>query len=213
MLDRQRSDAIVARLKEKDPDAECALQFEGDPWRLLVMAILSAQCTDARVNIVSADLFHRFPDVNAMAEGDLAEIESLIKSCGLYKNKAKNIKSACITLVENFGGQVPDTMEGLLSLAGVGRKIGNLMLGDVFGKPGVVTDTHCIRLCGRLGYYPETEKNPLKIERILSEIIPPQEQSDFCHRLVWFGREVCTARSPKCEGCLLADLCAHHLDQ
>ena len=187
--------------------------FEGDPWRLLVMAILSAQCTDARVNIVSADLFHRFPDVNAMAEGDLAEIESLIKSCGLYKNKAKNIKSACITLVENFGGQVPDTMEGLLSLAGVGRKIGNLMLGDVFGKPGVVTDTHCIRLCGRLGYYPETEKNPLKIERILSEIIPPQEQSDFCHRLVWFGREVCTARSPKCEGCLLADLCAHHLDQ
>ena len=142
-----------------------------------------------------------------MAQGELSEIEGLIKSCGLYKNKAKNIKSACITLVEQYDGRVPDTMEGLLSLAGVGRKIANLMLGDVFGQPGIVTDTHCIRLGGRMGYYPETEKNPLKIERILSGIIPPAEQSDFCHRLVWFGREVCTARSPKCGECPLADLC------
>ena len=207
MLDRGTSDAIIARLKEKYPAAECALQFDDDPWRLLVMAILSAQCTDARVNLVSVDLFARFPNVYAMAQGELNEIEELIRSCGLYKNKAKNIKNACIAIVEKHDGQVPDTMEGLLSLAGVGRKIANLMLGDVFGKPGIVTDTHCIRLGGRMGYYPESEKNPLKIERILDKIIPPEEQSAFCHRLVWFGREVCTARAPKCSDCPLADLC------
>jgi endonuclease-3 len=207
MLDRGTSDAIIARLKEKYPAAECALQFDDDPWRLLVMAILSAQCTDARVNLVSVDLFARFPNVYAMAQGELNEIEELIRSCGLYKNKAKNIKNACIAIAEKHDGQVPDTMEGLLSLAGVGRKIANLMLGDVFGKPGIVTDTHCIRLGGRMGYYPESEKNPLKIERILDKIIPPEEQSAFCHRLVWFGREVCTARAPKCSECPLADLC------
>lgn len=207
MLDRGTSDAIIARLKEKYPAAECALQFDDDPWRLLVMAILSAQCTDARVNLVSVDLFARFPNVYAMAQGELNEIEELIRSCGLYKNKAKNIKNACIEIAEKHDGQVPDTMEGLLSLAGVGRKIANLMLGDVFGKPGIVTDTHCIRLGGRMGYYPESEKNPLKIERILDKIIPPEEQSAFCHRLVWFGREVCTARAPKCSECPLADLC------
>ncbi len=207
---RVRLASIVERMKERYPAAVCALEYEGDPWRLLVMGRLSAQCTDARVNIVCKDLFAKYPNAEAMASGNLAEIEEIVKPCGLYHVKAENILDASRLLVETYHGALPDTMEELLTFPGVGRKIANLLLGDVFGKPAVVCDTHCIRICGRLGMYPEKEKDPAKIEKILTTLIAPEEGSDFCHRIVWFGREVCTARAPKCEGCPLADLCERH---
>ena len=206
---KERLALIVERLKEIYPDAECALHYGGDPWRLLVMGRLSAQCTDARVNIVAEELFSAFPTPEAMAYGDIAEIERIVKPCGLYRMKAANIKDASRLLVEKYGGRLPDTMEELLEFAGVGRKIANLLLGDVFGKPAIVCDTHCIRICGRLGMYPESEKNPEKIEKILRSLMDVGEGSDFCHRIVFFGREVCTARSPLCEECPLSDLCEH----
>ncbi len=199
--------SITARLKEVYPDAECALEFEGDPWKLLVMGRLSAQCTDKRVNIVSKELFERFPTAEAMANGDLSEIENIVKPCGLYRMKADNIREASRMLICEFQGKMPDSMEELLRFPGVGRKIANLLLGDIFGKPAIVCDTHCIRICGRLGLYPESLKDPAKIEKILKELISPEEGSDFCHRIVFFGREICTARSPMCEGCPLYDLC------
>lgn len=207
---KARLGAIVARLKEVYPDATCALEYEGDPWRLLVMGRLSAQCTDARVNIVCKELFAKYPNAEAMAAGNPAEIEEIVKPCGLYRVKAENIRDASRLLVDGYGGELPDTMEELLTFPGVGRKIANLLLGDVFGKPAVVCDTHCIRICGRFGMYPEKEKNPEKIEKILTALIDPAEGSDFCHRIVWFGRETCTARAPKCDGCPLADLCEKH---
>ncbi len=200
---------VTARLKEIYPDAECALEYGGDPWRLLVMARLSAQCTDARVNIVSRELFSEFPTAEAMASADLSRVEEIVKPCGLYRMKAINIVDASRMLLSAYGGRVPDSMEELLALPGVGRKIANLLLGDIYGLPAIVCDTHCIRICGRLGLYPEREKDPAKVEKILRELIEPSEGSDFCHRIVLFGRETCTARSPKCEGCQLADLCAH----
>lgn len=206
---KERLALIVERLKEIYPDAECALHYGGDPWRLLVMGRLSAQCTDARVNIVAEELFSAFPTPEAMAYGDIAEIERIVKPCGLYRMKAANIKDASRLLVEKYGGRLPDTMEELLEFAGVGRKIANLLLGDVFGKPAIVCDTHCIRICGRFGMYPESEKNPEKIEKILRSLMDVGEGSDFCHRIVFFGREVCTARSPLCEECPLSDLCEH----
>ncbi len=206
---RKRLSEIVERLKEVYPDAECALHYGGDPWKLLIMGRLSAQCTDARVNIVCETLFERFPDAEAMANGDIAEIEEIVKPCGLYRMKADNIREASRMLISDFGGQLPDNMDDLLRLPGVGRKIANLLLGDVFGKEAIVCDTHCIRICGRLGMYPEKEKDPTKIERILRELIDMKEGSDFCHRIVLFGRETCTARSPMCDGCPLADLCLH----
>ena len=204
---RERMAAIVERLKQVYPEATCALEYGGDPWRLLVMGRLSAQCTDARVNIVCRELFKVFPDAYSMAVGDLEVIEQIVKPCGLYRTKAKNIKDSAILLVEKYGGRLPDNMDELLEFPGVGRKIANLLLGDIFGKAAVVCDTHCIRISGRLGMYPEREKNPERIERILREIIDPAEGSDYCHRIVNFGREVCTARSPRCEACPLADLC------
>ena len=215
-----RMAAIVARMKEVYPDAVCALewggQYGGDrdellrqSWKLLVMGRLSAQCTDARVNIVCRELFVRFPTVQAMADGDLAEIEAIVRPCGLYRTKAQNIKDACRILVEEHNGIVPDDMEALLALPGVGRKIANLLLGDIYKKPGVVTDTHCIRICGRLGFYDEGLSDPLKVERILTPLIAPEEQSDFCHRIVQFGRDTCTARSPLCGECPLRELCRH----
>jgi len=200
---------IVARLKEIYPTAECALEYGGDPWRLLVMARLSAQCTDARVNVVSRTLFRVFPTAEDMAKAALSEIEEIIKPCGLYKMKAKNIKDASLSLINDFGGELPCDMDKLLSFSGVGRKIANLLLGDVFGLPAIVCDTHCIRICGRLGMYPEKEKNPEKIEKILRSLIDLSEGSDFCHRIVVFGREVCSARSPLCDSCPLSDLCEH----
>ena len=207
---RKRLAEIVARLKEVYPNAECALEYGGDPWKLLVMGRLSAQCTDARVNIVCRELFERFPSAEAMANGDIVEIEEIVKPCGLYRMKAANIKAASEMLVSDFGGELPSTMDELLTLPGVGRKIANLLLGDIFKKPAVVCDTHCIRICGRFGMYPESEKSPEKIEKILTELIDPREGSDFCHRIVIFGREICTARSPMCESCPLSDLCEHY---
>ena len=215
-----RMAAIVERLKEVYPHMVCALEWGGqhggerdfllrESWKLLVMGRLSAQCTDARVNIVCRDLFQQFPTVESMANAAVEDIEDIVRPCGLYHTKAQNIKDACRILVEDHGGIVPDDMESLLALPGVGRKIANLLLGDVYKKGGVVTDTHCIRICGRLGFYPETLKDPLKVERILTPLIPEAEQSDFCHRIVQFGRDTCMARSPACGECPLGDLCAY----
>ena len=202
---------IVERLKEIYPSAECALEYGGDAWKLLVMARLSAQCTDARVNIVSRKLFSAFPTAEAMAAAELSEIEEIIKPCGLYKMKAKNIRDSSEALINEYGGKLPADMDELLKLPGVGRKIANLLLGDVFKLPAIVCDTHCIRISGRLGMYPEKEKNPEKVEKILRSLIDLNEGSDFCHRIVIFGREVCTARNPACNKCPLAALCEHKI--
>lgn len=211
-MDKETAAEIVSRLEKVYPDAVCALEAEGDPWRLLVMGRLSAQCTDARVNIVCRELFARFPTPESMADCELSELEEIVKPCGLFRTKAKNLRDASRMLVEEYGGVLPGDMDSLLRFPGVGRKIANLLLGDVFHKPAVVTDTHCIRICGRLGFYPETLKDPLKIERILAAVIEPEKQSDFCHRIVSFGRDTCTARSPACESggsCPLVDICEH----
>lgn len=204
---RRLASEIVARLERIYPDAECALEYGGDPWRLLVMARLSAQCTDRRVNIVSRELFAEFPTAFDMANAPLDRIEEIIKPCGLFRMKADNIKEASRLILTRFDGRVPDTMEELLSLPGVGRKIANLLLGDIYSKPAIVCDTHCMRICGRLGLYPEELRDPLKIEKILKELIEADRGSDFCHRIVIFGREVCTARSPRCHECPLSDIC------
>lgn len=207
---RARLTEIIAALKEMYPAAECALHYEGDPWRLLVMGRLSAQCTDARVNIVCEELFSVFPDAAAMAAGDLSEIERIVRPCGLYRVKAENIRDASARLVTVYGGTLPDTMEELLTFPGVGRKIANLLLGDIYGKPAIVCDTHCIRIAGRLGMYPETLRDPVQVENILRRLIEdPAEGSDFCHRIVMFGRETCTARAPRCAECPLRTLCEH----
>lgn len=208
---RERLSLIVERLKEVYPEATCALEYDGDPWRLLVMGRLSAQCTDARVNLVCRELFRVFPTAGAMANGDLSEIERIVKPCGLYHMKASSIKEASRMLVEDFGSELPKDMDGLLKLPGVGRKIANLILGDVYGLPSVVCDTHCMRICGRFGMYKEDLRDPNKIEKILLELLPYGEGSDFCHRIVNFGRDVCSARSPKCNECPLKDLCEHYL--
>ncbi|MBE6556838.1 MAG: endonuclease III [Ruminococcaceae bacterium] len=206
---KERAEAFHAVLKDLYPNPECALLYGGDPWRLLVMARLSAQCTDARVNIVSETLFAEFPTAEAMAEGELARIESIVRPCGLFRTKAQSIKQMSVQLLEQHGGRVPDTMEELLALPGVGRKIANLILGDIYGKGGVVTDTHCIRIGGRIGLYPESLKDPVKVERMLTPLIPSEEQSDFCHRIVQFGRDVCSARTPHCDICPAKGLCDH----
>ena len=207
---KQRLSEVVTRLKEIYPNSECALEYGGDPWKLLVMGRLSAQCTDARVNIVSRELFAEFPTAYDMASGDISRIEEIVKPCGLYRMKADNIREASRMLITDFDGRVPDNMNDLLKLPGVGRKIANLLLGDIYGLPAVVCDTHCMRICGRLGFYAENLRDPVKIEKILTELIEPSEGSDFCHRIVFFGREVCSARSPMCENCPLSDICAHN---
>ena len=208
---RERLRQIEELLSEMYPDAKCSLEFEGDPWKLLIMGRLSAQCTDERVNIVSRELFKHFPTADAMANGELSEIEALVKPCGLYHMKAKSIKEASQMLISDYNGELPDTMEELLRFSGVGRKIANLLLGDIFKKSAIVTDTHCIRICGRFGMYPESEKNPYKIEKILASLATPETSSDLCHRLVLFGREICSARSPKCDECKIGEhgLCEH----
>lgn len=208
---KERLALIVERFKEIYPEATCALEYGGDPWRLLVMGRLSAQCTDARVNIVCRELFSRFPTPESMAAGDIAEIERIVKPCGLYRMKASSIKEASRMLVEDYGGVLPRDMDELLKLPGVGRKIANLVLGDIYGLPSVVCDTHCMRICGRFGMYREDLRDPNKIERILLELLPYGEGSDFCHRIVNFGREVCTARSPRCDECPVKELCEHHI--
>lgn len=210
---KERLGLIVERFKEIYPEATCALEYDGDPWKLLVMGRLSAQCTDARVNIVCRELFSRFPDAVSMANGSITEIEEIVKPCGLYRMKAANIKDASRMLVDDYGGELPRDMDEMLKLPGVGRKIANLILGDVYGLPSVVCDTHCMRICGRFGMYREDLKDPNKIEKILLELLPYGEGSDFCHRIVNFGREVCSARSPKCDECPMNDLCEHYLKQ
>ncbi len=203
-------DEAVRRLKQVYPSAVCSLEWGSDVkdgWKLLVMGRLSAQCTDARVNLVCRELFLKYPSAMSLGLGDLSDIEEIIKPCGLYRMKASDIKRSCLKLYEEYAGIVPDDMDKLLEFPGVGRKIANLLLGDLYKKPAVVADTHCIRICGRLGMYDEGMKDPVKVEKIMSEIIEPQEQSDFCHRIVQFGRDICVARSPKCAECPLADIC------
>ena len=196
---------IIKRLKEEYPDAGCTLYYN-QAWKLLVSVRLAAQCTDARVNQVTPALFAAYPTLEAMAAAPIADVENYVRSCGFYKHKARDIVLACQMLLRDYGGKVPGTMEELLKLPGVGRKTANLLLGDIYGVPGsVVCDTHCIRICGRLGL--SQGKEPEKVEKQLRAILPPEESSDFCHRIVLFGREICTARNPKCGQCPLALFC------
>lgn len=204
---KERMALIIEELKKIYPEAVCALEFEGEPWKLLVMGRLSAQCTDARVNIVCRELFARFPTCESLAAASYEEIENIIRPCGLYRTKAKSIKDACVMLLEEYGGVLPCDMDELLKLPGVGRKIANLLLGDIYHMPAIVADTHMIRICGRFGMYPEKLKDPHKVEITMSELVEPDEQSDLCHRIVQFGRDVCSARSPKCAECPIAHLC------
>ncbi|MCI8512776.1 MAG: endonuclease III [Lachnospiraceae bacterium] len=199
--------AIVERLKKEYPDAGCTLDYD-NAWKLLVSVRLAAQCTDARVNVVVEGLYKKFPDVKALAEAEVDAIEEIVRPCGLGRSKARDISACMKILWEKYDGKVPEDFDALLKLPGVGRKSANLIMGDVFGKPAIVTDTHCIRLVNRMGLV-DGEKEPKKVEMALWKIIPPEEGSDFCHRLVYHGREICTARTkPHCEKCCLADLCA-----
>lgn len=204
---------IVSELEGIYPDAVCALEYGGEAWRLMVMARLSAQCTDARVNEVCRVLFDRFPTLEALADAPLEAIAEIVRPCGLWQKKSENIKQECILLRDRFGGVVPNNMDELLSLPGIGRKIANLLLGDVYGKPAIVADTHCIRICGRFGMYPTSLKDAHKVEKIMSELIEPEKQSDFCHRIVQFGRDVCTARSPTCTKCPISAYCSFGSDK
>ena len=202
----QKVNAIISILKDRYPDALCALHY-GKDYELMIAVRLSAQCTDARVNLVTPALFAAYPTLEAMANADISHIEELVHSCGFYKHKARDIVLGCQMLLSDYGGKVPDTMEKLLRIPGVGRKTANLLLGDLYGTPGsVVCDTHCIRICGRLGLTDGT-KDPEKCEQQLRRLLPPEESSDFCHRIVLFGRDTCTARSPQCSVCPLAPLC------
>ncbi len=196
---------IIALLEQKYPEAPCALHYTKD-YELMIAVRLSAQCTDARVNLITPALFAAYPTLEAMANAEISRVEELIHSCGFFRQKAKDIVLACQMLLTEHGGKVPNSMDSLLKLPGVGRKTANLLLGDLYGQPGsVVCDTHCIRICGRLGL--SKGKEPEKVEKQLRAILPPEKSSDFCHRIVLFGREVCIARSPKCAECPLAHLC------
>ncbi len=197
--------AIIAILKDRYPDALCALHYKKD-YELMIAVRLSAQCTDARVNLITPALFAAYPTLEAMAAADIADVENYVRSCGFYKHKARDIVLACQKLLTEFGGKVPGTMAELLSIPGVGRKTANLLLGDLYGVPGsVVCDTHCIRICGRLGL--SRGKEPEKVEQQLRRVLPPEESSNFCHRIVLFGRDCCTARNPKCGECPLRPYC------
>ncbi len=210
MTKKQKSEKmtrIAAALEELYPAAECALKYEGDPWKLLVMGRLSAQCTDARVNIVCEELFRKIPTARDMADAPIEEIEAIVRPCGLYHTKAESIKAASKMLCDEYGGVLPTEMDELLRFPGVGRKIANLLRGDLYGLPAIVADTHCIRICGRFGMYPETLKDPHKVEEIMVELVEPEKQSDFCHRVVLLGREYCNARSPKCDKCPIREVC------
>ena len=196
---------MIKALEEKYPAGECGLVWSGDPFRLLIMAILSAQCTDARVNSVAPGLFAAFPAPADMAAADLKEIEEIIRPVGLFHSKALALKECSARIALVYGGKVPCEMKDLLTLRGVGRKVANLIRGDVFGLGGIVADTHCIRINGRLGF--SGGKDPLETEKSLDKLIPKEQQSAYCHRMVLYGREVCTARSPKCGECVIKDLC------
>ncbi len=206
MTKKQRALEIIERLKKEYPDAACTLDYE-EAWKLLVSVRLAAQCTDARVNVIVKGLFEKYPDVNALAQAEVSDIEEIVRPCGLGRSKARDISACMKVLRDEYNGKVPDDFDALLKLPGVGRKSANLIMGDVFGKPAIVTDTHCIRLSNRMGLV-DGIKEPKKVEMALWKIIPPEEGSDFCHRLVIHGREVCTARTkPYCDKCCLADIC------
>ncbi len=194
----------VESLKAEYPDAICSLDYES-PFQLLVATRLAAQCTDARVNLITPALFAEFPDAESMAQADVERIKELIKSCGFFNTKSRDLVEMSKSIMEKFGGEVPDTIEELTSLSGVGRKTANLIVGDVYHKPAVVVDTHCIRITRRLGLH--TEKDAAKIEKILRDLLPPEESNDFCHRLVLHGRAVCKAPTPKCDECCMKDFC------
>lgn len=206
MTKKERTIAAVGLLKTQYPDAICSLEYE-KPYELMIATRLSAQCTDARVNIVTKTLFKQFPTLQSFAEAEISELEDAVKPCGFYKTKAKSIKEAAQRLLEVYDGEIPQTMEELLTLPGIGRKTANLLLGDLYGKPAVVTDTHCIRICGRLGLTKNTE--PAKVEADLRKLLPSEESSDFCHRIVLFGREFCKARKPVCASCPLREICPY----
>ena len=197
---------VIKRLREEYPDADCTLDYN-EAWKLLVSVRLAAQCTDARVNIVVEKLYEKYPDVDALAKAEPEQIEEIVRPCGLGKSKSRDISACMRMLKEKYNGKVPDDFNELLKLPGVGRKSANLIMGDVFGKPAIVTDTHCIRLTNRMGLV-DGIKEPKKVEMALWKIIPPEEGSEFCHRLVYHGREVCSARTkPHCEKCCLNDIC------
>ena len=201
----ERVQGVVEALKAAYPDALCALQYKKD-YELMIAVRLSAQCTDARVNLVTPTLFARFSTLDAFADADVAEVEECVRTCGFFRQKAHDIVCACRMLRDEYGGRVPNDMEALLRLPGVGRKTANLLLGDLYGVPGsVVCDTHCIRICGKLGL--SEGREPEKVERQLRAILPPEESSDFCHRIVLHGRAVCTARNPQCDKCTLRMFC------
>ena len=202
---KEKVTSIIEILKKRYPEAPCALHY-GKDYELMIAVRLSAQCTDARVNLVTPALFAAYPTLEAMATADITDVENYVHSCGFYKHKARDIVLACQMLLSDYGGKVPNTMDDLLRLPGVGRKTANLLLGDLYGIPGsTVCDTHCIRICGRLGL---TQGNdPVKVENQLRLILPPEESSDFCHRIVLFGRDCCTARNPKCSDCPLSFWC------
>lgn len=195
---------IIRRLEQVYPDALCSLTYE-KPHELMIAGRLSAQCTDARVNIVTKELFAKYKTIEDFANADVDEVAEIVKPCGLYKTKAKSIVGMCRQIMQDFGGEIPDTIEQLTKLEGIGRKTANLVLGDVFHKPAVVCDTHCIRICGRLGL--TKNKEPQKVETDLRKILPPEKSSDFCHRMVLFGREYCKARGERCGECPLSDIC------
>ena len=206
MRKKELAAIMIDRLKKEYPDAACSLDYN-EAWKLLVSVRLAAQCTDARVNVVVVDLFEKFPSIEALADAPVEEIEAIVKPCGLGHSKAKDISACMKMLRDNFHCQIPDDFDALLSLPGVGRKSANLIMGDVFGKPAIVTDTHCIRIVNRMGLVDQI-KEPKKVEMALWKLIPPEEGSDFCHRLVWHGRAVCTARTkPNCEICCCNDVC------
>ena len=204
MDDKEKALEAVKLLEKEYPEAVCSLVYS-EPLQLLIATRLAAQCTDKRVNMVTPELFRKFPDVNSFACADVKDIEECIKSCGLYKTKAKDILNMCIMLRDEFGGKVPDTIEELTKLPGVGRKTANLVTGDIFGKPAVVVDTHCIRITSRLGLHELSDQK--KIEDALRKLLPPEESNDFCHRLVLHGRAVCSARSPRCADCCMSGFC------
>ena len=201
---KEKAARATELLEQRYPDAVCSLEYTV-PHELMIATRLAAQCTDARVNTVTPELFAKYPTVDAFAQANVEDIERIIYPCGFFRTKAADIVAACKMLRDEFGGRVPDELDSLLRLPGIGRKTANLILGDVYGKPAVVCDTHCIRICGRLGL--TATKDPYKCELRLRELLDPRRSNDFCHRLVLFGRDVCTARSPKCGECPLRELC------
>lgn len=212
MTPEEKARELALGLKDAYPDSVCSLEWE-EPWQLVIMGSLSAQCLDATVNRVCRDLFREMPTLSDVADCDVHRLEKIIHSCGMFRTKAANVKAACLMLRDEFGGVVPDTEKELRKLPGVGLKVANLLLGDLYGVQRIVPDTHCIKICGRFGLYPEELRDPAKIEKIMSALIPTEMQTETCHRLVDFGRDVCSSPTPRCEKCpkKIRDLCDHYL--